>query len=86
MAERDYTPYQREVIRRYYANLDTIARQRLAELVSAAFLADAKQAERIWRRVESALKHLKLPEDVVQEVVGSRDPERLARLVEQLCR
>ena len=41
----DYTPYQQKVIKRYYANQDTVHRQRLAELVTELYLAAGMNKE-----------------------------------------
>src|SRR5262249_51222681 len=54
MAERDYTPYQQKIIKRYYDNNDTIQRQRLAELVGELYLATGKKRERAWTSIMAA--------------------------------
>lgn len=84
MSDRDYTPYQREVIRRYYENLDTIALQRLSELVSEAYLAEGKKADRVWERIERALRNARVAETEIDRIVTARDVEELARLVSKL--
>ncbi len=84
--EREYTRYQLDVIRRYYENLDTITRTRLAELVSDAYLAEGKQADRVWRNIERLLRRIQVPEITVQHLVQSRDVEALAKLVQRLNR
>lgn len=84
MSKKDYTPYQREVIRRYYENLDTIAIQKLAELVSEAYLAEGKKADRVWNRIERALRNAKVEEKEIRRIVGTRDLEALAQLVGKL--
>ena len=40
MAQREYSKYQQKIISNYYQNLDTMALQRLQELVTELFLAD----------------------------------------------
>ena len=45
----DFTPYQQKIIKRYYDNLDTVALQRLAELVTDLYLAEGKKRERVWQ-------------------------------------
>src|SRR5262249_47628988 len=46
MAEKDYTPYQQKIIKRYYDNQGTLQRQRLADLVAELYLAEGKKKER----------------------------------------
>ncbi len=84
MSDREYTPYQREVIRRYYENRETIAIQKLGELVSEAYLAEGKKADRVWDRISRALRNAGVDESEVDRIVRQRDLEALARLVSKL--
>ena len=43
MANRDYTPHQQKIIKRYYDNREQIDEQRLAELVTNLYLASDKK-------------------------------------------
>ena len=87
MAKREYTGYQRKVIAQYYANLDTIALQKLQELVTELYLAEsaAKQA-RLWDRVSAAMKNLKVPPSIMDHIMATRDAEVLARNVQDWLR
>jgi len=84
VSDREYTPYQREVIRRYYENRETIAIQKLGELVSEAYLAEGKKADRVWDRISRALRNAGVDESEVDRIVRQRDLEALARLVSKL--
>ncbi len=81
---RDYTPYQKEVIRRYYENRDQIDEQRLSELVTSLFLAEGKKKARLWEQAEKIMRRLNVPESRVRHVVQSGDPAILAAVVEDL--
>ncbi|HUW84873.1 MAG TPA: hypothetical protein VMZ31_18995 [Phycisphaerae bacterium] len=79
MAKREYTSYQRKTIARYYENLDTIMLQKLQELVSDLFLADtAAKQERLWGRVDTAMKNLKVPASIHDHIMKRRDVQVLA--------
>ena len=43
MADKDYTPYQQKIIKRYYDNQGTLGTQRLADLVGELYLAEGKK-------------------------------------------
>ena len=53
---QNLSSYQKGVIKRYYQNKDTLASQKLGELVSELYLADSpKKLDRLWKSVETAL-------------------------------
>ncbi len=80
----DFTPGQKKIVDRYYANHDTIQSTKLAELVSELWLADdAKAATRLWGKAQVALMRLGVDATKVAAVVGAQDVEALARLVKQ---
>ncbi|MEM9752098.1 MAG: hypothetical protein AAF916_01805 [Planctomycetota bacterium] len=80
----DFTPGQKRIVDRYYANHDTIQSNKLAELVSELWLADdPKSATKLWGRAQVALMRLGVDATRVASVVDARDIEALARLVKQ---
>ncbi len=83
MAEKR-TPHQQRIIRNYYRNRDTIAVQRLGELVTDLYLAEGKARQRLWQRAATALAALEVPQTQIDHIVRSNDPETLARLVKQM--
>ncbi|MDY0166020.1 MAG: hypothetical protein RBS80_05715 [Thermoguttaceae bacterium] len=78
------TPYQQGIIRNYYRNRDTIAVQRLGELVTDLYLAEGKARERLWQRATVALENLGVSKEQIDHLVCSDDPALLARQVERL--
>lgn len=82
--EKKRTAYQQGVIRNYYRNRDTIAVQRLGELVTDLYLAEGKARERLWQRAVAALENLDVPKKQIEHLVCSDDPSLLARRVQQL--
>ncbi len=84
MAEKDYTPYQQKIIKRYYDNQGTLQRQRLADLVAELYLAEGKKKERLWKNAISAMEKLGVPKTRIDHIVKTAKPELLAQLVKEL--
>lgn len=85
MAKRpDLTSTQRKIVSRYYEHLDTITVQKLAESVSELYLAEGKAADKLWKRVETALAKTSAGDARVRQILTSRDVAALAKLVADL--
>jgi hypothetical protein len=86
MAERDYTPYQQKIIRRYYDNHDTIQTQRLAELVGELYLAAGKKKQKLWASAAAAMQKLGVPQSRIDHLVKQANPALIAEVVKELER
>ena len=86
MAKGEFlSPYQRGIVRRYYEHKDTLAHQRLSEIVSELYLCDdPEKAEALWQRVHSALLTIGASKPRVEHLVATRDLKALAALVNEL--
>ena len=80
----DYTPYQQKVIKRYYANQDTLQRQRLAELVTELYLAAGTKRQRTWKTAAAAMQKLGVPQSRIDHLLAQNDPALLAQVVKEL--
>ena len=80
----DYTPYQQKIIKRYYDNQDTLASQRLAELVSDLYLATGKKRQKVWENLESAMQKLGVPQSRIDHLKKQDNPALVAELVKEL--
>ena len=80
----DFTRHQQGIIKRYYANLDTTQRQKLAELVSELYLAEGKKRQQIWKRVIATLEKLEIPKARIDHLVKQDRADLLAKLVQEL--
>ena len=80
--KREYSAYQKKLIKRYYENRDAIDTQRLQELVTEIYLAQGgKKAEKLWERVEGLLERADgIDKDLAAAVVANRDVEALAEI------
>lgn len=80
----DLNPHQQKIVKRYYDNLDSLSAQKLAELVGELYLAEGKKRQTVWKRIESALKNLNIPQTRIDHLKAQDDPALLADLVKQL--
>lgn len=86
---REYSNYQRKLINRYYNHKHSILVTRLQEFASELYLAEGKEADKLWARVEKALAGLEtdppLPDARVRAILDTRDPAKLAELMGTLA-
>lgn len=79
------TPHQKGIVRRYYDHKETMATQKLSEIVSDLYLCeDDAKADRLWKQVRTALKNAGAQPGQMDGVCKSRDLERLAKLIGKL--
>ena len=84
MADRDYSPHQQKLIKRYYENKDQIDEQRLSELVTNLYLASPKKQPKMWESAEELMHRMKLPASRIAHVMQGKDVTVLAKIVEEL--
>lgn len=83
MAGKEYSSYQRDVISRYYDNLNAITLARLQELVGQLYLADSEvKKARLWERAHKAMVRLKIKPAIIQHIMNKKDVTVLARNIE----
>jgi len=80
MAGKEYSSYQRDVISRYYDNLDSITLARLQELVGELYLADSEaKRTRLWKRAQKAMVRLKIAPAIIEHIMNKKDITVLAK-------
>ncbi|CAN5806145.1 hypothetical protein BH23PLA1_BH23PLA1_04180 [soil metagenome] len=84
MADRNYTPHQEKIIKRYYKNYDSIKVQRLSELVSDLYLTEGKKQDRIWKQVAEALTKLEFPPARIEHLLQRKDPALIVGILGEL--
>ena len=83
MAGKEYSSYQRDVISRYYDNLNAITLNRLQELVGQLYLADSKAKQaRLWERTQKAMERLKIKPAIIEHIMNKKDVAVLAKNLE----
>ena len=76
----NFSSYQKKVIQNYYDNLDKIKLTQLQELVTEIYLADTETKKaKLWQRVEAAMKQLKIPKQIAENILKRKDPQILAK-------
>ena len=78
------TPYQEQIIKRYYKNREDNAVQRLSELTTELYLAEGKKRQQVWKRITAALTHLDVPPETIEQLVNANNPVKLAEFVKKL--
>jgi len=77
--------YQQRVIRDYYKNRDTIAVQKLQELVGELYLAEGKKRAGVWKRIVGHLEAAGMAKARIEHLQKKDDPTLLAHAVQQLA-
>lgn len=81
----EHSRYQQGIIRRAYEHKDTIALQRLSEIVSDLYVAEGgKGVKKLWDSARTALVKLVPNDPRVAKVLASRDVSALAKLITEL--
>ncbi len=84
MADRNYSPYQQKIIKRYYENFDAIKSQRLADLATELYLAEGKKRDRLWKQAVEILQQLEFPESRIEHLLSRKEPEMLVGILKEL--
>lgn len=82
---KDFNKYQKGIVNRYYEHQETIRSERLSDLVAEIWLCeDSGKATKLWGRVQVALMKSGCNANRAAAIVGKRDTEALAKLVQEL--
>ena len=85
MAKREYSDYQKKIIRGFYDNRRAIALQSLGEIVSEIYMTEyGVKRKRLWDRAMTHLIALEIKESTWRPIVEADSPVRLARLLTEL--
>jgi hypothetical protein len=80
MPKQEYSSYQKNIIKNYYENLDTIVLTRLQELVTELYLAETKaKTKKLWQQVEKGLDKLKIEPAIKSRILENQDVKILAQ-------
>lgn len=81
----DLTPYQQKIVKRYYDNSESLASQKIAELVSDLYLATGKKRQKVWESLVTAMQRLNVPQSRIDHLRAKDDPKLVADLVSELA-
>ena len=80
----DHTPYQTQIIKRYYNNREQIMTQKLSELTTELYLAEGKKRQQVWKRISAALSQLGVEPEKIEQMVNMDNPVKLAEFLKKL--
>jgi len=75
------TPYQTQIIKRYYNNREAIMSQKLSELTTELYLAEGKKRTQVWKRISIALSQLGVKPDKIEQLITMDNPVKLAEFL-----
>jgi hypothetical protein len=84
MPDRDYSPHQQKLIKRFYKNRDQMDDQRLSELVAELYLASDKKRAKLWETAREIMTRLGVPTTRMEHILKTGDPAILAEVVKDL--
>ncbi len=80
----EYSKHQKGIIKRYYDNRDTLALQKLGELVSNLYLeTNAAKIKRSWKSVRTQMLAAGIREKLVDEIVTDQDLGAVAKVISE---
>jgi hypothetical protein len=77
---------QAKIIQNYYQNRDSIAVQRLQELVTDLYLSEGKKRERHWKNVATHLAALGIKQPRIDHLIKQDKPELIADLIKDFMK
>jgi hypothetical protein len=81
---RDYSNYQKKIIKRFYDNREDIDSRKLSEITSDLYLTEGKKKERLWKQASEIMERLNVPKSRVEHVLKTANPAILAEVVNDL--
>ena len=84
MSDRNYSPHQQKIIKRYYDNFDAIKSQRLSDLIAEIYLAEGKKSDRLWKQAADILTKMEFPASRIEHLMQKREPELLVGILKEL--
>jgi hypothetical protein len=84
MADRDYSDYQKKIIRRFYDNRDQNDEQQLADLASNLYLSSGKKLAKLWEQARGILERMRVPKSRIDHVMNSQNPALVAEIVKEV--
>jgi hypothetical protein len=84
-ADREYSAHQKGIIRRFYEHRDTLALQKLAEIVSNLYVETSEaRINRSWKAAHAQLLAAGVSKSRADAILAERDLGALAKVVTEL--
>ncbi len=81
MAEKNFSKYQQNIIKRYYDNADAIGLQRAQELLTELYLTEGKKREKVWDALAKSLEKAGFPASQIAHLRQQDNPELIAKVL-----
>ena len=82
---REYSNYQKKVIRDYYKTAELRGVSNLQEIVTELYLAKTeKKRQQLWERARKSLEAVGMKPKLIEHILSTRKPELLASHVNDL--
>jgi hypothetical protein len=81
---REYSDYQKKIIKRFYDNRDGIDSTRLSEIASDLYLTEGKKKDRLWKQAAEIMGRLNVPQSRIDHVLKTANPAILAEVINDL--
>ena len=83
MPMENFSRYPQSVIKNFYKNREAVSLQRAQELLTDLYLAEGKKKEKVWDSLFTNLERMGVPADQIEHLRKTRNPELVAKLIEQ---
>ena len=80
----EYTKFQQKVIKGYYDNRESIALQRVQELITELYLSEGKKRDKHWDSLALHLGKLGVKAETIAHLRKQNKPELVADLAKRL--
>ncbi|MCA9197335.1 MAG: hypothetical protein R3C28_21385 [Pirellulaceae bacterium] len=80
----EFSKYQQKVIKNYYDNRESIAFQRVQELITELYLSEGKKREKHWASIALHLGKLGVKQATIDHLIEQDNPELIANLIQNL--
>jgi hypothetical protein len=81
---REYSNYQKKIIKRFYDNREDIDSVKLSEITSDLYLAEGKKKDRLWKQAGEIMGRLNVPQSRIDHVLKTANPAILAEVINDL--
>lgn len=79
-----HSKYQQKIIKNYYDHRETLALQRVQELITELYLSEGTKRARYWKQIAGHLGALGVKQAQIDHLTKQDKPELVATLVKSL--
>lgn len=80
----EYSKFQQNAIRNYYDNRESLAWQRVQELITELYLSEGAKRAKYWKSLAGHLKKIGVAQTTIDHLIEKDDPARVATLLQKM--